>query len=423
MHTARTNGMFIVNGHRGPESSKAKRIGNETQGNSVIDYCLASYETGKNIRKMQVIPHNKEVSDHCCIRIKVEPTEQGEQSSEHLDIRKLVKTLSQVNHDYEQNFLSALNTSKSVKRKNNRQPVLAGTQFEAKPIYDRLINDRNAIWRFVSKEISSNNQPPLEEYRNHMEKVLFDTQKEPTAIPDKLTNLESESGPQLPPGKLLDAVTDDEVRETLQEMNWSSTPGKDGVTYRKLAQEIETLAPFLAKWYSHIIFSGHYPNSWKEAVISPIYKKGNSTVPSNYRPITLQPCVAKLFSKIIEKRMRIWLCEHNPLRPEQFGFQKNTSTIDAAFTLKTGIAAEIADQRKVFVTMVDFSTAFDSIDTTILLERLRNKGLPLKLLKIIANMYHLCQATVKTNEGYSKSLSINKGVKQGDPLSPLLFCL
>ena len=108
--------------------------------------------------------------------------------------------------------------------------------------------------------------------------------------------------------------------------------------------------------------------------------------------------------------------EFNPLRREQFGFQRSTGTIDAAFTHNTGLAAEVADNRKIYVTMVDFNMAFDRVGIPELLQRLRNKGLPLELLRIIGSMYHNYEARVKTRKGISTKFPINAGVK-------LLSCL
>ena len=73
--------------------------------------------------------------------------------------------------------------------------------------------------------------------------------------------------------------------------------------------------------------------------------------------------------------------------------------------------------------MVDFSMAFDRVDILELLQRLRNKGLPLELQRIIGSVYHNCEATVKSRKGISTKIPINTGVQQRDPLSPLLFCL
>ena len=88
------------------------------------------------------------------------------------------------------------------------------------------------------------------------------------------------------------------------------------------------------KLFNTILRSGHYPNSWCNGYIVPIYKKGDSSDPKNYRGITISSCLRKVFSVILNNRIIEYLNENDLLCQTQIGFRKNNRTSDHVLTLK-----------------------------------------------------------------------------------------
>lgn len=224
-------------------------------------------------------------------------------------------------------------------------------------------------------------------------------------------------------GLLTGPISEEEVQSCLADCNPHSAAGADGLSYGDIRDNASVLVPFLARLFSRIMLDGEYPDDWKLALITPVFKKGDRSVASNYRPICLQNCIAKLFSKICERRLRAWLARYSPLRKEQFGFQPGTGTMDAAAVLHTAVAFALEKLKAVYCTFVDFTSAFDTISHSRLMEKLRARGVPEHFIGVLSSMYVGNNAAVFANGVCSEPFPVLAGVKQGDPLSPLLFAI
>jgi len=86
-----------------------------------------------------------------------------------------------------------------------------------------------------------------------------------------------------------------------------------------------------------MLSTGTFPDRLKFSEIKPIYKRGDKTLITNYRPISLHPVFSKIFEKIIYERLYHHLTSNNILVKEQFGFRCNNSTEIAIYTLINNI--------------------------------------------------------------------------------------
>ena len=123
-------------------------------------------------------------------------------------------------------------------------------------------------------------------------------------------------------------------------------------------------------------------------------------------------------------RMNDW-CEEKHILPEwQSGFRKKRGCLDNIFVLNTVIQLHVRRVGgKMYALFIDFKTAFDSVNHEMLWKKLLNLGISTKMVKIIEKIYHKATLKVKTKQGLTDSININKGVLQGETLSPLLFAL
>ena len=171
------------------------------------------------------------------------------------------------------------------------------------------------------------------------------------------------------------------------------------------------------------IWNGDFPESWNEASIVSIPKKGDLTDCDNYRGISLINNGIKLISKIIAKRISNYGLDHGFIRPEQFGFRNKEECVSLYISLR-----EICQRRKfanqeTYLAFLDLKKAYDSVPIGNILNKLYRLGIRGKCFQFIKNLYLSSKANVKIDNEYSKSFKIMKGVRQGCPLSPILFNL
>ena len=183
------------------------------------------------------------------------------------------------------------------------------------------------------------------------------------------------------------------------------------------------IAPFLQKIYNVIFETGTYPESWAKGLIVPIHKKGDKGDPNNYRGITLISTFAKIFSLVLRNRLNTW-CEANEIFNDlQFGFRNQRSTSDCIFILHCLIQKVFKQNSKMYCAFVDYEKAFDTVIRDALWFKLIDNGVSCKMVKLIKSLYSKVLAAVKLHTDVSSFFEISLGVKQGEPLSPLLFIL
>ena len=161
--------------------------------------------------------------------------------------------------------------------------------------------------------------------------------------------------------------------------------------------------------------TGILPDSWTLGIIKPIYKnKGNQQDPDNYRSITLISCIGKLFTAIINNRLKICAIEINLINRNQAGFRKGHSMSDNIYCLHVLISLYLSFGKKLYCTFVDFRKAFDSVWRTGLWRKLQKCEIKGKCFKIILNLYRNIKSCVEFNNKQSEFLPNLTGVRQGE---------
>ena len=153
-------------------------------------------------------------------------------------------------------------------------------------------------------------------------------------------------------------------------------------------------------------------------MIKVIPKSGNLKQPQNYRPIAVIPLLYKLFSRLLYNRLEPILDAAQTA--DQAGFRRKFSTVDHIFTM--GQLREKASefQLPLWVATLDFKKAFDTVSHDSLWNALLAQHTPPAYVTLLARLYDGQTASVKTDT-MSRSFQLQRGTKQGDPLSSLLF--
>ena len=212
-----------------------------------------------------------------------------------------------------------------------------------------------------------------------------------------------------------------EIRKAVFSQNNSKSPGTDNLISEVFKHSFDIISPFLTRFYNKIFNEGVFPEEWSEGIIIPIFKGGIYEA-KNFRGITLNNILSKIYSKLLVERLIKWADTKDTFIDNQYGFQKNKSTVDCIFVLHAIISKTLASKKKLYVAYLDWDKMFDSIDRALLWRKLLIEDISTKFIKAIKSMYNVVKSTVRYKNFKSDPISSKIGVKQGDPASSIL-CL
>ena len=141
-----------------------------------------------------------------------------------------------------------------------------------------------------------------------------------------------------------------------------------------LKSTCRTVLPFITQLFNACIVKGIFPNCFKVAQVTPLFKGGDREDPNCYRPISLLPALGKLLEKIVSARALDYLNENDLLSKHQFGFRKHFSTEYAVLDIYEKLLSNLDKKLSSCTIFLDLAKAFDSVDHHILLKKLSKYG-------------------------------------------------
>eukprot|EP00959_Pyramimonas_sp_CCMP1952_P044114 922089-Pyramimonas_sp.AAC.1 len=164
------------------------------------------------------------------------------------------------------------------------------------------------------------------------------------------------------------------------------------------------------------------PAEWRRMKFRVIFKKGDPAMPQNYRPIAILPVMAKLFSTVLYNRIATYIDAR--LGREQFGFRPGRGCADAIHIVRTIVEKSLEWGEELWVATLDVEKAFDRVHHSALFDSLVINGVDSQVVGALRRLYFDVKGYVSLWRGAeSREFEVQRGVKQGDPLSPVLFNL
>ncbi|PFX27068.1 RNA-directed DNA polymerase from mobile element jockey [Stylophora pistillata] len=164
-----------------------------------------------------------------------------------------------------------------------------------------------------------------------------------------------------------------------------------------------------------------FPTDWKLSRVNPIFKKGRSTDVNNFRPISLLNIPGKILEDIVSTSLDLHIKSLGLLSDNQWGFRENYSTEGLLLHLTESWKEALDNGLRVGIVFIDFRKAFDSVNHTILQEKLKAMGIAGNFLSWFCSYLSNRRQFVQLSGTKSNRRFIKYGVPQGSILGPKLF--
>ena len=211
-----------------------------------------------------------------------------------------------------------------------------------------------------------------------------------------------------------------ELEENIKELKSDKAAGSDMIINEFIKKSSLSVKLLILSIFNYILILEYFPENWSTGLVSPVFKQGDKQDLNNYRGISVQSCLGKLFTRIMNKRLTKWADENNLLFEGQYGFRKGRGTVDCLFILNSLIEMLFARGKKLYVLFIDYEKAYDYISRAALWLKLFNTGVSSKCIRIYKNMYSKMKLSIKTDQDRG-TFSSTCGLLQGESTSPLMF--
>ena len=324
-------------------------------------------------------------------------------------------------------------TRRTSKLLSNAQKSLDDAYLEAEALFIQgkidsfsnlhLSNQHTSAWKVINEISGRKSHPSIQlkggspekrkaNWRAHFQSLLGNTpvlNNEPLPLTQVFNELDISTS----------SFTLHELKNTIKSFSNNKSSGLDNIPTVLWKDPI--FLDILLDFCNHTFEYLSPPSAWLTGGFIPVPKKGDLTLASNYRGITLMPIAAKIYNKLLLNRIVPVL---DPLlRRNQNGFRSGRSTISQILSIRRILEEMRKLDKEAILCFVDFKKGFDSISREKMFEILNLYGIPEKIINAIRALYVSTKAKVISSDGDTNIFDIHAGVLQGDTLAPFLFII
>ena len=341
------------------------------------------------------------------------------------ELRELLFQKNSLLKDFYQYGLSIL---KNPIKKINNKIVHLKRKLKSKYLTKKLTDEKNnpkEYWKTINSIIGSNNnteiiepdmmtQAKADDFNHFFANIGEDILKELnlTVPPTEIKGYE---------GFSFQHETEDSISKLVDSIKLDVATGRDGISSRIIKDSKTVIVPILTKIINLGYTTNTFPNSMKKAAIKPLHKKEDSNIISNYRPISILPCLSKIFERSAANQLVNYLEGQNLINSSQHAYRKNHGTKTCLFQVVEYVQKLLDEKKLVALISLDLSKAFDAINHQMLLAKLCNLGLSESALFWVSSYLSERKQCTKFSRYTSKDELVTAGVPQGSILGPLLF--
>jgi len=266
-------------------------------------------------------------------------------------------------------------------------------------------NNPRDFWKLINS--SSNKTPKVSpiccnEFAEHFQKLNADVDNDDFDIYDI---------PATDNSPLNNPITIEEVQACIHKLKNNKACGYDAILNEFIKCSENEMSNIYVLFFNMVLKTGIVPDDWVTGIIMPIFKnKGSRQNVDNYRGITLLSCFGKLFTYILNERLKLFLDYNNILCEEQSGFRGEYSPSDNLFSLNFIINLYINRGMKLYGAFIDYRKAFDSVHRVTLWRKLVGYNIDGSILKVIFNMYSQAKSCEKSCVLVSSFFACKTGV-------------
>jgi hypothetical protein len=200
---------------------------------------------------------------------------------------------------------------------------------------------------------------------------------------------------------------------------WLFTHNSDQLTETKLS----FCRQKIVEAFNKMLEGALPPRAWRDAEIVCLHKGGDREDPGNYRPIALLAALNKLWTSVLTHRLTRFVEDNNIHSESQRGGRPDMSTYQPISTLLSVMAVAKKEQKPLWILFLDLKKAYNSVPFWAIRQTLQDMKIPEQFTNAIMNMYDNLRSKINLQGVYSEWFHEERGVRQGDTLSPLLWIL
>ncbi len=218
-------------------------------------------------------------------------------------------------------------------------------------------------------------------------------------------------------------IENEELEIIIKRLKNGKMGGPDEIMNEQIKFGPRELWKELRNILNEIIENEYIPAEWKRIRVTLIHKKEDTNDPDKYRGISLSSALYKILAKILAKRI-VNIAEETGLIGESQGLGKlGMSSIDQARILWNIIEDADENDTNLSICYIDMEKAYDRVEWGALEEVLTETGLPDNLIRLIMDLNTNLRVVVESDFGLTRTIEVGRGIRQGCPLSPIIFCL